>query len=1289
MSLFIQDGRIVVDEMTEISVSLDTYVANHGGAARFYIAFNAPGVEEKNYYSGSSIIIDGEETTTNTSSMYFIGTNDGLGFLLPYDQLEAGVTTAAGLQEQHTFTIPAGAIIGDKYRVAEDLKLIIKDGTVAVDNSTEITLSLDTYVANHGGAARFYIAFNAPGVEAKNYYPGSPIIIDGVETSTNTSSMYFIGTEDGLGFLLPYEQLEAGVTSADELQEEHTFMIPAGAMIGENYRVAEDFKLLIKDGQISEDTRPAGSVAFVSGYQATGTRVWTTMSGAASAAGVYLGTIKVDDVHKPLSYGFVDAGNMNDFLIVLDDVMASVNDGTVVTIEPSTFTRSGGTEQIVFNNYVVLTYDASNASWAVDIYDKLPSEEDFQTELTYWDIDHSGTNRYVYFYITNKETLVETTGTMPVIAGGKEVEVTWNKHSSGNAIFFVLTDEQLENLDTIVIKKGTKIGSCVAADTVCVQYDQSITADPGLGKELIVVNNTLATYGWQPNPGRYYLTMNAPGVPTGNTTTVAWELNGNAKTLPIFRFNDNEFSGYYKPDEIVTGATADDIVGATLVLRGGTIIGEYYLLNSIAVLLDGQSVTPIEAPGEGEEEDVVDNGLPNTVVKARDDNGRNDVRNAGNDFYFKTDVSDPLTIGANFAFTTGGIYINDSETPLAGARLYKFDGVYYAFLGNGYTLKPGDIITLDGVVESGKNRVKFGKSVFEVEATANWVDGVWTEINRISLKEDTTEYTTKLETAYIDLGDLGNVGVYTIPMGDLIKVNGTETTDRNLSKPGDYKIIRKNGHVTYEQTVVCYEIGDANADGEFSIKDLVAAKKSAQHTKLSEKRGADMTNDSTVDATDIALMRSVMLGKTTVEDIRVAYQDFVFGVISDTHITADNDMDRRDNFRKALTYYKSQNAKVIIINGDVSDLGTVKSYDLIVDLIDEIYPEGEVRPEFIFTGDNHEWFDAWDFGGRVPSATWEEVQKRFTDGLGIESTNTHIVAGGYDFVAISSDGMSGANASYKQTTFDFLADALEAAVARDANKPIFVAIHQPPSAGSRVYNILKDYPQVVLFTSHTHQLLNEERSIMQKDFTMVNTATTYYACVSGSYENYTDDYSREGYQLAQGLIVKVNNTNVNIDRWDFYGDEQIGKTWTFESKQLDKYTSARANEAVAPEFAAGTTVEAKWLTKTSCELTFAPAVPAEGDFVYRYKVEVRNSQGGLVGNYSFINFFWIKGEPETLSYEIPGLDCESEYTFKVTAEETYGNASEAIQTNIAKYSDIVSEGSLVNGGIGNGAGEDY
>ena len=44
----------------------------------------------------------------------------------------------------------------------------------------------------------------------------------------------------------------------------------------------------------------------------------------------------------------------------------------------------------------------------------------------------------------------------------------------------------------------------------------------------------------------------------------------------------------------------------------------------------------------------------------------------------------------------------------------------------------------------------------------------------------------------------------------------------------------------------------------------------------------------------------------------------------------------------------------------------------------------------------------------------------------------------------------------------------------------------------KIYNILKEYPQAVVFTGHSHYCMSDERAIMQKDFTVINTGTTSY-----------------------------------------------------------------------------------------------------------------------------------------------------------------------------------------------------
>lgn len=425
-------------------------------------------------------------------------------------------------------------------------------------------------------------------------------------------------------------------------------------------------------------------------------------------------------------------------------------------------------------------------------------------------------------------------------------------------------------------------------------------------------------------------------------------------------------------------------------------------------------------------------------------------------------------------------------------------------------------------------------------------------------------------------------------------------------------------------------------------------------------------------------------------------QETKIGVISDMHFASSGNGQREVNFRRALTYYKEQGADVIIMNGDVSDLGTVESYGELVRVIDEVYPAEEKRPTFLSTADSHEYYDAWSWRGGT--GNYAETQSRFltnfANKLDQESLNTHEVVNGYHVIGISSDtseaiGPEGKKvnglAGYSADTVQWFENALKAASAEDATKPIFVALHQPPrytvTASTILANgnealtaILAQYPQAIVFTSHTHSSIKQENSIYQKDFTVVNTGSLFY--IGGDEMGYvntgnTADYLLHAYNFAEGLLVTVSGNEVNIERRDFFNQEKIKTDWVIKepsNKSSFTYTDARKETRVAPTFAEGTTMTVEKHSQDSVVLKFPSAV--HEDFVQYYTVEVKDEEGNPVQlyrlgtgyaatspNYVTDFYFGITRMASTQSLVVKGLSAGVRYTFKVCAVETFGNAS--------------------------------
>ena len=114
----------------------------------------------------------------------------------------------------------------------------------------------------------------------------------------------------------------------------------------------------------------------------------------------------------------------------------------------------------------------------------------------------------------------------------------------------------------------------------------------------------------------------------------------------------------------------------------------------------------------------------------------------------------------------------------------------------------------------------------------------------------------------------------------------------------------------------------------------------------------------------------------------------------------------------------------------------------------------------------------------------------------------HRVVCGYDFIALSLSLSS----RYTVDEINMLKEAIEKAVKRDPAKPVFVVTHYHPKdtvndsdnekKGGLLRRLFNAYPQVVSISGHTHNPLQDPRSIWQGEFTAIDTSTLCYGCIT-------------------------------------------------------------------------------------------------------------------------------------------------------------------------------------------------
>jgi Icc-related predicted phosphoesterase len=393
--------------------------------------------------------------------------------------------------------------------------------------------------------------------------------------------------------------------------------------------------------------------------------------------------------------------------------------------------------------------------------------------------------------------------------------------------------------------------------------------------------------------------------------------------------------------------------------------------------------------------------------------------------------------------------------------------------------------------------------------------------------------------------------------------------------------------------------------------------------------------------------------------------NLIFGVVSDTHLQLSTSPEE-DNLRKAFTKFKNSNIDVLIVAGDIANNGDSIAYDKFNRIFNEIFSDASTRPKKVLVMGNH---DYWN------DLSVADAQDLFTSKLGVP-LNSSTIVNGYHFIGVNTEnGETGG--MFTNISKTFLKNELDKAVADDPKKPIFVTFHQPVKntvygsdawGNASLDEVLKDYPQVVNFSGHSHYALEDERSIFQRDYTSVGTSSTSYTELESGKAN--GSVPPRAHECVQGLLVNVSNSAVTISREDFNNNLLIKNDWVINlpmNKANFNYTDARATTRTAPYFAPGSTMALTNVLKNSitgkvnATLTFTQA--KDVDFVHSYRVQFINKNTSIVTKdfLLFSDFYLgLQKMAPSLTYVVTDIDPDTQYMIKINGIESYGKQSDVL-----------------------------
>lgn len=367
----------------------------------------------------------------------------------------------------------------------------------------------------------------------------------------------------------------------------------------------------------------------------------------------------------------------------------------------------------------------------------------------------------------------------------------------------------------------------------------------------------------------------------------------------------------------------------------------------------------------------------------------------------------------------------------------------------------------------------------------------------------------------------------------------------------------------------------------------------------------------------------------TEPDVHVKFDEdsivFSFAAIGDTHTATKGSLvkDTGEKTSKAFSVLKEWALKndedgldAVIHVGDLVNSHKKEQIDLFKKIYSENFDVTKVPLVYCF-GDGHDltWSEnaassIFDFTSAFGQSyyLYDVAQEQIAKG------NRHCVIDGYHFIAL--EPVSRSPITYDAKTKQWLDQTLADITAENPDAYVFVLTHPMITGttyGSELGNswatsdlteILSKYPQVIIFGGHLHYPINDERSIMQTDFTAVGCGAVHYTCVdteaAGTAANLSDETN-------QGLLVQIDSDgDVRITRIDFENDMEIKTAWelsapTADGSHLTRFTEKRGDENTAPYFAADATME---VIPGNLKVTVSASAAKDDDMVHHYILKV-------------------------------------------------------------------------------------
>ena len=333
-----------------------------------------------------------------------------------------------------------------------------------------------------------------------------------------------------------------------------------------------------------------------------------------------------------------------------------------------------------------------------------------------------------------------------------------------------------------------------------------------------------------------------------------------------------------------------------------------------------------------------------------------------------------------------------------------------------------------------------------------------------------------------------------------------------------------------------------------------------------------------------------------------------FGAISDVHVNHTVE-ESAEKLRRALMQLSvkagihGKGLDAVCVAGDLIDHNAnVEQIKLFRDTYESVLSPDKVQLVYALGNHDVKWVPEGIEGEQIHLFEQLFGEKYFEKDLAGEEARRrgehHFVIQGYHFLTvvpksnkkiaskdwdeiweILCEKTSSREITYYEETKKWLDETLQKVTGENPGQYVFLLTH--PMITDTCYGsdmgdfwetldlteILEKYPQVVTFGGHLHFSINDERSIMQKDFTALGCGSVRYMAVdAGKYEDMqSKTVMSDAHEVSSGLLVQLDiYGNMQITRMNFKSGTGIKDAWVVKApsedrEHLRRYSPARGN----------------------------------------------------------------------------------------------------------------------------------